>query len=85
MLGLVQNDKQLLISSLIDHAELNHGEVEIVSRTVENPAVIHRSTWRQVALRAKQVAHSLDSLSLPFSSRVGTIAWNGYRHLECAF
>jgi fatty-acyl-CoA synthase len=79
MLGLMQNHP-LLISSLIDHAERHHGDGQIVSRRVEGD--IHHSTWGQVASRARQVAHALDAATLPQASRVATLAWNGYRHLE---
>jgi 3-(methylthio)propionyl---CoA ligase len=82
MLGLMQN-QPLLISSLIDFAERHHGGVEIVSRRVEGD--IHRYTWRDVAVRARQVAHALDETKLLFSDRVATLAWNGYRHLEIYF
>ena len=43
-----------LISSLITHAERHHGDGEIVSRRVEGD--IHRYTWRDVAMRSRQVA-----------------------------
>ena len=39
MLGIMQN-RQFLISSLIEHANHYHPDAEIVSRTVEGP--IHR-------------------------------------------
>ncbi|HSV36439.1 MAG TPA: 3-(methylthio)propionyl-CoA ligase [Ramlibacter sp.] len=82
MLGLMQS-QPLLISSLIDFAERHHGDAEIVSRRVEGD--IHRYTWRNVAQRARQVAHALDGMNLLFSDRVATLAWNGYRHLELYF
>jgi 3-(methylthio)propionyl---CoA ligase len=82
MLGLMQN-QPLLISSLIDFAERHHGDAEIVSRRVEGD--IHRYRWRDVAVRARQVAHALDGMNLLFSDRVATLAWNGYRHLELYF
>src|SRR3982751_4892352 len=82
MLGLMQ-DQPLLISSLIDFADRHHGDAEIVSRRVEGD--IHRYTWRDVASRAKQVAHALDAMNLLFSDRIATLAWNGYRHLELYF
>jgi fatty-acyl-CoA synthase len=82
MLGLMQ-DQPLLISSLIDFAERHHADGEIVSRRVEGD--LHRYTWGDVAKRSRQVAHALDSLKLAFSSRVATLAWNGYRHLELYF
>jgi acyl-CoA synthetase (AMP-forming)/AMP-acid ligase II len=82
MLGLMQ-DRPLLISSLIEFADRHHGDGEIVSRRVEGD--IHRYTWKDVAGRARQVANALDGMSLLFSDRVATLAWNGYRHLELYF
>jgi fatty-acyl-CoA synthase len=79
MLGLMQ-DQPLLISSLIEFAERHHGDAEIVSRRVEGD--VHRSSWSQIASRARQVANALDGEQLLFSDRVATLAWNGYRHLE---
>jgi 3-(methylthio)propionyl---CoA ligase len=82
MLGLMQS-QQLLLSSLIEHADRHHGEGDIVSRRVEGD--IHRYTYKQVAARSRQVANGLDAMKLPFSARVATLAWNGYRHLELYF
>ncbi|HSV48216.1 MAG TPA: 3-(methylthio)propionyl-CoA ligase [Ramlibacter sp.] len=82
MLGLMQ-DQPLLISSLIEFADRHHGDGEIVSRRVEGD--IHRYTWKDVAIRARQVANTLDATGLLFSDRVATLAWNGYRHLELYF
>ena len=82
MLGLMQN-QQLLISSLIEFADRHHGEGEIVSRRVEGD--IHRTTYKALAARSRQVANALDGLKLAFSDRVATLAWNGYRHLELYF
>jgi fatty-acyl-CoA synthase len=73
-------DQPLLISNLICFAERHHGDTEIVSRRVEGD--IHRSTWRECAVRARQVANALEAEALRVSDRVGTLAWNGYRHLE---
>ena len=79
MLGLMQN-QPLLISTLIAFADRHHGDGEIVSRRVEGD--IHRTSYRAVAARARQVANALDGWGLDFSDRVATLAWNGYRHLE---
>ena len=79
MLGLMQ-DRPLLISQLIEHAAQNHGDTEIVSRTVEGP--IHRYTYRDARLRAKKVAEALIGLGIGMGDRIGTLAWNGYRHFE---
>jgi 3-(methylthio)propionyl---CoA ligase len=82
MLGLMQ-DQPLLVSCLIEFAARHHADAEIVSRRVEGD--IHRYTYAQAAARARQVARALDRLGLQFSDRVGTLAWNGYRHFELYF
>lgn len=82
MLGLMQN-QQLMISSLIEHANRHHREGEIVSRRVEGD--LHRCTYQDIAARSRQVAHALDGMQLAFGDRVATLAWNGYRHLELYF
>ena len=79
MLGLMQS-QPMLISNLIEFAERHHGDAEIVSRRVEGD--IHRYTYKDSALRARQVAGALDGLKLAFGDRVATLAWNGYRHFE---
>ena len=70
----------LLISSLLLHAERHHGEREVVSRRTEGD--IHRYTYRDLARRSRQMANALAGLGLEPGARVGTLAWNGYRHME---
>ncbi len=82
MLGLMQSHP-LMISSLLVFAERHHGEGEIVSRRVEGD--IHRYTYKDLAVRARQVANAIDNMHLAFGDRVATLAWNGYRHLELYF
>jgi 3-(methylthio)propionyl---CoA ligase len=82
MLGLMQN-QPLLISSLIEFAERHHSDGEIVSRRVEGD--LHRYTYKDLAVRSRQVANALDSMKIGFSDRVATLAWNGYRHMEVYF
>ncbi len=79
MNGLMMQ-RQLLISSLIVHADRHHGDTEIVSRRVEGD--IHRYTFRDCHRRARQMANTLTRLGIKPSDRIGTLAWNGYRHLE---
>ncbi|CAD6558804.1 3-methylmercaptopropionyl-CoA ligase [Paraburkholderia kirstenboschensis] len=73
----------LLISSLLVHAERHHGDQEIVSRRVEGD--VHRSTFRQLAQRARQLANALAALGIRSPDRVATLAWNGHRHMELYF
>ena len=70
----------LLISSLLVHAERHHGEQQVVSRRVEGD--IHRTTYRELAARARRMANALARMKLQTSDRVATLAWNGHRHLE---
>ena len=70
----------LLTSSLLVHAEANHGDREIVSRRVEGD--IHRYTYRELAYRSRQLANAMSALGVTTGQCVGTLAWNGYRHLE---
>jgi fatty-acyl-CoA synthase len=79
MLGLMQQ-QPLLISNLLVHAERHHGAQEIVSRRVEGD--IHRTTYRELASRARRLAKALAALGVGASDRVATLAWNGYRHME---
>ncbi|HEY5310783.1 MAG TPA: 3-(methylthio)propionyl-CoA ligase [Casimicrobiaceae bacterium] len=79
MQGLMQ-DVPLLISSLIRHADRHHGQVEIVSRRVEGD--IHRTTYRQLHARARQLANALDNWGVGMGERIATLAWNGHRHME---
>ncbi|HEX4233366.1 MAG TPA: 3-(methylthio)propionyl-CoA ligase [Caldimonas sp.] len=70
----------LLISSLLTHAERHHGEREVVSRRVEGD--IHRTTYREMAARARRMANALAAMGIQHGTRVATLAWNGYRHME---
>jgi len=82
MFGIMQ-DRPLLISSIITHAERFHAETAIVSRRVEGD--LHATNWGEVAVRARRLANALDKLQIAAGSRVATLAWNGYRHLETYF
>ncbi|WP_439114918.1 3-(methylthio)propionyl-CoA ligase [Hydrogenophaga sp.] len=79
MLGQMMQ-QPLLISSLLLHAERHHGSQEVVSRRVEGD--IHRCTYAELAARSRRLAKALALLGVAHGQRVGTIAWNGYRHLE---
>ena len=76
-------DRPLLLSALIDYAALYHGSREIVSRTAE--AGIHRYTYADAARRMKKLANALRRLNVGEGERVGTLAWNTYRHFEVYF
>ncbi len=79
MLGLMQ-DQPLLISRILSHAATYHGDIEIVSRTIEGS--IHRYTYADAERGAKRLARALLRLGIKPGDRVGTLAWNTYRHFE---
>ena len=79
MAGTMQ-DWPLLVSKLIDHAAINHGDREIVSLSCEGTT--HRTNWRTVNDRARRVASALRGLGIVPGDRVATLAWNTWRHVE---
>jgi 3-(methylthio)propionyl---CoA ligase len=79
MLGMM-SERPLLVSAIMTHAATYHGDVEIVSRTVEGP--LHRYTYRSAEGRSKQLARALLRLGIAPGDRVATLAWNTFRHLE---
>ena len=78
MLGLMQ-DRPLLISSLVEHAATFHPNTEIVSRLPEGSE--HRTNWGEMCLLSRQVAQAMQVLGVKQGDRVGTLAWNSFRHL----
>src|ERR1051325_3536139 len=79
MLGLMQ-DWPLLCHRIIDHAAIQHGSREVVTRSIEGPT--HRTTYREIRKRALQVAQRLQKDGVKLGDRVATLAWNTWRHLE---
>jgi len=79
MLG-VMSERPLLISAILVHAATYHRDTEIVSRTVEG--AIHRYTYAEAERRSKRLARALLRLGIKPGDRVGTLAWNTFRHFE---
>ena len=79
MQGLMQ-DWPLLCHKIFDHAARQHGNREIVSRSVEGP--ILRTTYAEARLRALKVAQLLAREGYGEGDRIATMAWNTARHLE---
>lgn len=79
MLGLMQ-DWPLLIHRLIDHAAIQYGAQEVVSRSIEGP--MHRTTYAALRQRALRVAKRLDQDGIHVGDRIATLAWNTWRHVE---
>ena len=70
----------MLVHTFIDHANIHHGEREIVTRRVEGD--IHRTNYSEIYSRAKRFSKALQKLGVMKGDVIGTLAWNTYRHLE---
>jgi fatty-acyl-CoA synthase len=79
MLGLMQ-DWPLTVDKVLDHARVNHGHREIVTRSVEGPMV--RQSYNDLHSRAKQVSAALLLDQVKVGERIATLAWNTGRHME---
>ena len=82
MIGLMQ-DYPLLTHTILEHGALNHGEREMVTRSVEGP--IRRTTLATVRNRALQVGKALEREGVKTGDRIATMAWNTERHVESWF
>ena len=79
MLGLMQ-DWPLLCHRIIDHAAINHGDRQVITRSIEGP--LHRTNYAEIRGRALRVAQRLERDGIKFGDRVATLGWNTWRHLE---
>lgn len=79
MKGLMQ-PFPMNLAHVLEHAARFHGHREIISSTVEGG--IHRYTYADALVRTKKLANALAKLGVNEGDRIGTLAWNGYRHLE---
>ncbi len=76
-------DRPLLVAGLISYSGQYHRDAAIVSRRIEGG--FHRCNYAELENRAKRLAKALGRLGVAPGDRVGTLAWNGYRHLELYF
>ncbi|MEK6612738.1 MAG: long-chain fatty acid--CoA ligase [Gemmatimonadota bacterium] len=82
MRGLMM-DFPLTLDTIVRRAEQFFPNVEIVGRRPDRS--IHRSTYGEVARRARHLAAGLESLGLAQGDRVATLAWNNIQHCETYF
>ncbi len=73
-------DDQLSITQIMRHAEQVAADVEIVS--VVGDGGRHRTTYAKAFARSRRLANALDQLGVAAGARIGTLAWNDYRHFE---
>lgn len=71
------------IPSLLEYAAHHHSTQRIISRRLEGD--IHSYSYRDAYRRVCQLANALHTLGVKVGDRIGTLAWNGYRHFECYY
>src|SRR3954467_10273297 len=81
-LGAMQ-DWPLRIMRLMDHAEREHGDREIVAARPDGTTV--RTNWKELANVARRMAQALERLGAKPGDRVATLAMNHDRHLAAWF
>ena len=79
MLGLMQ-DWPLLCHRVIDHAAIYHPNRKVITRSVEGPIV--ETSYVEIRTRSLKVAQRLTKAGIKLGDRIGTLAWNTWRHLE---
>jgi fatty-acyl-CoA synthase len=72
----------LLVRSILDRAEQLFSGREVVSLTADE---VERTTYGEVARRARRLAGALYELGIRPGDRVATFGWNSRRHLELYF
>ena len=78
MLGGMQ-DFELRVPRILDHAEREHGDREIVSYWADG--TITRTNWAGIARDSRRLAQALESLGLKRGDRIATLGMNHARHL----
>ncbi len=81
-LGAMQ-DFPLRIMRLMDHAEREHGEREIVCVRADGTCI--RTDWKWLAHDARRLGQALERLGVQPGERVATLAMNHDRHLAAWF
>ncbi|UQD51312.1 fatty-acid--CoA ligase [Bacillus methanolicus] len=72
----------LTMPQMIKRAEKFFPKKQVISRTSKG---IQRFTYKEIALRTRKLADSLQKLGVKRGDKVGTLAWNHHRHLEAYF
>lgn len=76
-------DFELTLDKVLEHAELVHGEQEILS--CKPDGTIERYQFRDLAHRVRKLAAALIEAGLKPGDRVASLMWNNSAHLEAYF
>ena len=78
MQGIMQ-DWPLTVNKILEHANVQHGTREIITRRVEGHIV--RTTYADLFNASKQVSNALKDINVGLGDRVATLGWNSERHM----
>lgn len=67
--------------NVLQHASQVHSDVQVVTNSVEGGVV--KYSYAEVYSRTCKLANALKKLGVNSGDRIGTMAWNTWRHLEC--
>jgi fatty-acyl-CoA synthase len=79
--GLMMNTP-LTLAPLLERAARLFPKKEIVSKT---EAGMHRYTYADFYARVHRLAWAMERMGVKRGDRIGSLCWNGYRHLELYF
>ena len=72
----------LLAHRILERAAVQFPRKQIITRVGEG---VHRYTYADLFVRTARLGNALRELGIGAGDRVGTFAWNNYRHLEAYF
>ena len=75
--------RELSIIEILRHAADAFPATEVVSRLSDGS--LHRYGYEDALKRCAQLAHALRKMGIQQGDRVGTLAWNNFRHFELYF
>ena len=75
-------DYPLLVHQFLERTSIYLPNKEIITREGDG---VHRYTYADLMKRSSRLSHALAGLGVGAGDRVGTFAWNHYRHLEAYF
>ena len=76
-------DRPLLISTILQHVVRSYGDVEVVSRDTDGS--LFRYTYGAMSRRVNRLANAMRDAGAGPGTRVATLAWNDFRHLEAYY
>lgn len=76
----MQHDMFNLVS-VLQHAARWHSRTEVVTNSVEGG--VYRTNYGEIYKRTNKLSHALAKLGAKPGDRIGTMAWNTWRHIEC--